>query len=65
MPDVFAPARKDVKCADLEASPDLAICVRASALSMSTAMYTKAVKMGHSLTSGRREKSGRRSGAWW
>ena len=57
--------RGDENSLDWPASPDSAIFERASALRISTIVYRTAVKMGQEWTSGRREKSGRRSGAWW
>ena len=62
---VFFHRRGDVKSRDCPASPVDAICVKASALSKSAAVYTKAVKIGHAFTSGSSEKSGSNRGAWW
>ena len=55
----------ELKSFDWPASPESAILIKASALRRSTAMYSSEVKIGQALESGRREKSGSSSGAWW
>jgi hypothetical protein len=57
--------RGDLNNLEEPASPESAIFRSASALKRSTATYSSAVNIGQDETSGRREKSGRRRGAWW
>lgn len=62
--DLFA-RRGDVYSFDWPASPESAMTRSAYALRRSTRIYSTAVKMGHVLTSGSSENSGRSNGAWW
>lgn len=55
----------DVKSLEEPDSPDSAMIMSAFALSKSTTVYSKYVKIGYVEESGRREKSVNRSGAWW
>lgn len=64
-PDVRLLRLGDEYSFDWPASPESAMLASALALSRSTSIYSITVKMGHVLTSGRSEKSGRSSGGWW
>ena len=55
----------EVKSFEDTASPDCAMHIKAFALNRSSIMYRRYVKAGYVAELGRREKRGKRRGAWW